>query len=148
MRRPISAASSVGTTSSASTISTHSLRNGRLSSAQFFFFGYDPLKRNCTSVAPYSAATSAVSSVLRLSTTNTSSAQDRAGKQRRRFSPSFLTGTITLTGTAVRSGRTRLRDEPSMTAGASAFVDIINLIVVGEGRIARDVRGRERIDSK
>src|SRR5262249_34933999 len=47
----------------------------------------------------YSAATWAVSSVLWLSTTKISSAHSSAGRQRRRFSASFLTGTRTLTGT-------------------------------------------------
>src|SRR5947209_767552 len=94
------------TTSSASTIRTHSLRNRRFSSAQFFFLGKVPLNWNWTSFAPCSRATSAVASLLWLSTTKTSSAHASAGRQRRRFSASFLTGTITLTGTD-RAGRGR-----------------------------------------
>ena len=47
--------------------------------------------------APCSSATWTVSSVLWLSTTKTSSAQWSAGRQRFRFSASFLTGTSTLT---------------------------------------------------
>ena len=43
-------------------------------------------------------------SVLWLSTTKTSSAQSSAGRQRLRFSASFLTGTITLTGALPAQG--------------------------------------------
>ena len=46
---------------------------------------------------PRRAAISSVLSVLWLSTTKTSSAQSSAGRQRFKFSASFLTGTITLT---------------------------------------------------
>ena len=50
-------------------------------------------------------ATSAEASVLWLSATKTSSAHARAGRQRRRFAASSLTGTITLTGTVRAAGQ-------------------------------------------
>src|SRR4051794_33023886 len=77
----------------------HSFRNGRFSSAQFFFFGQVPLNSNCTTCAPARPAISIEPSVLCESTTKISSAHAIEERQRGRFSASFRIGTINETGT-------------------------------------------------
>ena len=88
-----------GSTSSASRTKTHSLRKGRFSSAQFFFFGQVPLNSNCTTRAPNSSAMRAEPSALCESTTKISSAHRTEARERGRFPASSLIGTMTDTGT-------------------------------------------------
>src|SRR5438093_12532982 len=79
----------------------HSLRNGRRSRAQFFFFGQVPLNANCTTLAPCRWAISIEPSVLWESTTRISSAHFTESRQRGRLAASFLIGMMTETGTRV-----------------------------------------------
>src|SRR5207249_5198218 len=78
---------------------THSLRNSKFSSAQFFFFGQVPLNSNCTTLAPKSWAIVIEPSVLWESTTKISSTHFTQSRQRGRFAASFLIGMMTETGT-------------------------------------------------
>src|SRR5947199_8509066 len=80
---------------------THSLRNSKFSSAQFFFFGQVPLNSNCTTLAPNSWAIAIEPSVLCESTTKISSDDFTQSRQRGRFTASFLIGMMTETGKRV-----------------------------------------------
>jgi hypothetical protein len=77
---------------------THSLRQGTLASAQFFFFGNFPSQTKSMTLAPREAAISWVPSELPESTTTISSAKLADSMQALMLSRSFLVGIRTEMG--------------------------------------------------